>query len=369
MGPTTAYILHKLLIHNLHLIQKAIAPAKVMGVVKADGYGHGSIEIAKTLISQGVNYLGVAFFEEGIELRKAGISTPILVFGAHLPEFFPAFLDYGLDITLTDRQQLEPLRQLCRQKKMIARVQIKIDTGMGRVGFFPEEDFDLIRQIIAEPLWNVVGIYSHLSSADEEDPAFTLAQIARFAAFKKRIEEKINKKPFFHLANSAAIMRFPQAYFDYVRPGIMLYGNPPGPDFKLEWPLREVMTLKSKITLIKKLPKGHPVSYNRRYHTPDNTHIGVIPAGYADGYNRRFTNTGQVLIRGRRYTVSGTVCMDQFMVDLGPKTDVKVGDEVVLFGPQGKEHISIVEIARTLETIPYEVTCWVSKRVPRVHLR
>ena len=369
MGPTTAYISHANLIHNLNLIQQAVAPAKVMGVVKADAYGHGSIEIAKTLIANGVDYLGVAFFEEGIELRKAGIRVPILVFGAHLPGFFSQFLDYDLDITLTDRSQLEPLRALCAKKGKKARVQIKIDTGMGRVGFFPDKDFDLIRQIIGESVWDVVGIYSHLSSADEEDATYTLGQIDRFRQFKDKIEKTFTRKPIFHLANSAAIMKFPQAYFDYVRPGVMLYGNPPGPDFKLEWPLREVMEFKSKITLIKRLPEGQPVSYNRRYHTPRETNIAIVPAGYADGYNRRFTNRGQVLIRGRRYPVVGTVCMDQFMVDLGPRTDVAIGDEVVLYGKQGNEHISIVEVSRVLETIPYEVTCWVSKRVPRVHKR
>ncbi len=369
MGPTTAFISHDNLIHNLNLIQKAVAPAKVMGVVKADAYGHGSVEIAKTLIDNGVDYLGVAFFEEGIELRKAGIEVPILVFGAHLPEFFPQFLRYDLDITLTDRGQLEPLKALCKEQKKRARVQVKVDTGMGRVGFFPEKDFELIRQILEEPVWNAVGIYSHLSSADEDDPEYTQMQIRRFAEFKEKIEQSVRKRPFFHLANSAAIMRFPEAYFDYVRPGVMLYGNPPGPDFKLEWPLQEVMAFKSKITLIKKLPKGHAVSYNRRYYTPEETFIGVVPAGYADGYNRRFTNHGQVLIRGRRYPVVGTVCMDQFMVDLGPKTDVQIGDEVVLYGKQGDEHISIVEVSRRLETIPYEITCWVSRRVPRVHLK
>ncbi len=369
MGPTKAYIHHQNLLHNLQLIQKAVAPAGVMGVVKANGYGHGSVEVARTLIAGGVQYLGVAFFEEGIELRKAGIETPILVFGAHLPEYFAEFLEYDLDITLTHAGQLEPLRTLCSKTGKKARVQIKIDTGMGRVGFLPDKDDEVIRQILQEPAWQVVGIYSHLSSADEDDPAYTLGQIERFAAFKRKIAKELRQKPIFHLANSAAIMRFPQAYFDMVRPGIMLYGNPPGPDFKLEWPLREVMEFKSKVTLIKKLPAGQPVSYNRRYHTPQETHVAVVPAGYADGYNRRFTNRGEVLIRGRRYPVVGTVCMDQFMVELGLQTDVQIGDEVVLFGHQENAHVSITEIARKLETIPYEVTCWVSQRVPREHLR
>ncbi|NOX88185.1 MAG: alanine racemase [Calditrichaeota bacterium] len=368
MGPTRAYIFHSNLINNLKLIQNAVAPARVMGVVKADAYGHGSVQVARTLIENGVNYLGVAFHEEGIELRKAGIEAPILVFGAHLSNFFPEYLNYNLDITLTDSSQLEPLRSLCISEKKKARVQIKIDTGMGRIGFFPEKDLQLILKILDEPSWQVVGVYSHLSSADEEDREFTQNQIAAFLDFQKKIKSKYPGL-IFHLANSAAIMRFPQAYFDMVRPGVMLYGNPPSPDFKHDWTLKEVMAFKSKITLIKKMPAGRPVSYNRRYHTPRQTHIAVIPAGYADGYNRRFTNKGTVLIRGKRYPVVGTVCMDQFMVDLGPATDVKIGDEVVIFGKQGKEHIKIIEIAKTLQTIPYEVTCWISRRVPRIHCR
>ncbi len=371
MGPTRAYIYHQNLIHNLQLIQKAVSPAQVMGVVKADAYGHGSIEVAKTLIANGVNYLGVAFPEEGIELRKAGIKVPILVFGAHLPNFFPQFLEYDLDITLTDRGQLKPLKDLCLKYDKKARVQIKLDTGMGRVGFLFDQDQQLIYDILEEPNWQVVGIYSHLSSADEDDPQFTLQQIAQFNHIKELIDKKFpHYKLNYHLANSAAIMRFKESYFDFVRPGVMLYGNPPSPQFKLEWPLKEVMAFKSKLTLIKKMPANKPVSYNRRYYTSQETYIGIVPAGYADGYNRRFTNAGQVLINGKRYPVVGTVCMDQFVVDLGPEpNEIKTGDEVVLFGKQSMEHIKIVEVSEKLATIPYEVTCWVSKRVPRIHIR
>ncbi|MHB2154990.1 alanine racemase [Calditrichota bacterium GD2] len=371
MGPTRAYIDHRNLIHNLTLIQKAVAPATVMGVVKAEAYGHGSIEAARTLLANGVNYLGVAFPEEGIQLRKAGIDVPILVFGAHLPHFFPQFLDYKLDITLTDAEQLEPLRALSRKYGLRPRVQIKIDTGMGRVGFLFDRQQDLIFKIIEEPAWQVVGVYSHLSSADEEDTTFTLQQIKEFSRIKSVIQQKYPElNALFHLANSAAIMRFKESYFDMVRPGVMLYGNPPSPAFNLQWPLKEVMAFKSKLTLIKKLDAHQPVSYNRRYYTPRPTYIGLVPAGYADGYNRKFTNRGQVLIRGKRYPVVGTVCMDQFLVDLGPRLNgVKVGDEVVLFGKQETAHIKIIEIAEKLETIPYEVTCWVSGRVPRIHLK
>lgn len=313
----------------------------------------------------------MAFPEEGIELRKAGIQEPILVFGAHLPRFFSQFLGYNLDITLTDVNQLDPLRSLCEKLGIKARVQIKIDTGMGRVGFLFEQDRYLIYKILEEPAWKVVGVYSHLSSADEDDPQVTFEQIRRFGEVKSIIEQKYpSLELFFHLANSAAIMRFKESYFDMVRPGVILYGNPPSPGFDLQWPLREVMALKSRITLIKKMDAGHPVSYNRRYYTQHATYIGLVPAGYADGYNRRFSNKGYVVIKERHYPVVGTVCMDQFLVDLGPNLQgIKVGEEVVIFGAQNNAQIKIVEIAEKLETIPYEVTCWVSRRVPRIHLK
>jgi len=239
---------------------------------------------------------------------------------------------------------------------------------MGRVGFLPDALLNILDSILSDQLFEVVGIYSHLSSADDADLAYTHQQIARFADLKRIIEPMSPYKILFHLANSAAIMRLPEAYFDMIRPGVMLYGNPPGPDFPLTWNLQEVMRFVSQITSVKRMPAGQPISYNRRYHTSQDTYVGLIPAGYADGYNRRFTNSGYVLIGGQRYPVVGTVCMDQFMVDLGSESKVGVGDEAVIYGRQGDEHISIVDISRKLQTIPYEVTCNVSRRVPRIHV-
>ncbi len=368
MGPTIAQINHAHLIHNLNLIRQAVHPARVMAVVKANAYGHGSVEVAKTALTNGATWLGVAFPEEGIELRRAGIRAPILVFGAQLPEYFEEFLHHDLDLTLSSAEQIEPLKNACLRLNKKARVHIKVDTGMGRVGFLPEKDRTTLLRILKEDAFEVTGVYSHLSSADEDDLDYTFRQVERFKRLRAFVLEQTNQKPLFHLANSAAIMRVPAAYFDMVRPGVMLYGNPPGPDFNLQWDLKEVMRFVSKVAAVKELEANHPVSYNRRYYTPQKTKIAIIPAGYADGYNRRMTNTGVVLIRGRRYQIAGTVCMDQMMVDLGPNTDVRPGDEVVLFGKQGNDHIRITDVARTLNTIPYEITCWVSGRVPRYHI-
>ena len=369
MGPTRAYINHSNLLHNYNLIKKAVAPAKVMCVVKANAYGHDSVAVSKTLVENGVEYLGVAFAEEGIELRKAGIDTPILVFGAQLADFLDDHLEYNLDITLTSEHQTQILTKLCREKNKIAKVHIKIDTGMNRVGFLVQEAKKMIDRIFAEPCIQVIGVYSHLSSSDEEDLTYTRGQIERFNQIKSYITETYSAEILFHLANSGAIMRLPESYHDMVRPGVMLYGNPPGPDFRLDWDLEEVMSFVSRVTLIKTVDAGEPVSYSRRYYTKAKTNLAVIPVGYADGYNRHLTNKGSVLIRGKRHPVAGTVCMDQIIVDLGSETDIQVGDDVVLMGQQINTVISNVEISRILNTIPYEITCAVSRRVPRIHLK
>ncbi|HID39284.1 MAG TPA: alanine racemase, partial [Calditrichaeota bacterium] len=274
-----------------------------------------------------------------------------------------------LEITLTAEYQIDRLRQVCEKTGMRAKVHIKIDTGMNRIGFLYESFEETVPAIFNYPFLDVKGVYTHFSSADEDDPSYTLYQYDRFLHVKKTILEKTNKKPMFHAANSAAIMKYPQTYFDMVRPGVMLYGNPPGPDFKLSWPLKEVMRFVSQITLIKVLNPDEPVSYNRRFYTRKKTRVGVIPVGYADGYSRQLTNRGQVLIRGRRFPVIGTVCMDAIMVNLQNAKDIRVGDEVVLFGAQEKEQVTIVEMSRLQNTIPYEVTCRVSGRVPRVHIK
>lgn len=368
MGPTAVYINHSNLLHNFALIRENVQPAKVMAVVKANAYGHGSIEIAKSLQKEGADYLGVAFHEEGIELRKAGIKTPILVFGAQLPEFFEQLIEYEIDLTITHLDQLKKLQEIASKKGKKAGIHLKADTGMNRVGFYETDLYRAADIAFTSEQIAVKGIYSHLSSADEDDPDYTLLQIERFNKLKQYIEKQFpGEKPVYHLANSAAIMRFPQAYFDMVRPGVMLYGNPPAPGFKTDWDIREVMAFKSKVTLIKNVAENEPVSYNRRFYTKEISKIAVVPVGYADGYNRKLTNKGTVLIRGKRFAVVGTVCMDQILVNLGKDQSVKIGDEVVLFGQQDSQHIKITEIAEILETIPYEVTCWPSIRVNRIH--
>ena len=367
MGPTLAYISHPNLRHNIKLIRESVGKRQIMAVVKANAYGHGDLEVSKTAIEAGCEYLGVAFVEEGIKLRQAGINHPTLVFGAHHSDHLRSAIEHNLEITITSEEQIDYLKQLNNTGKKIP-VHLKVDTGMNRVGFLFEKFPEMFEKIMSSKFFKIIGIYSHLSSADEQDSKYTDNQILRFNEIKSYVESKCPHKILFHLANSAAIMKSPTAYFDMVRPGIMLYGQPPSPEFELHWDLKEVLSLRSKLSLIKFLKKNEPVSYSRRFYTKEDTHIGVIPAGYADGLNRGLTNNAEVIIRGNKYPLVGTVCMDMVMVDLGKELKCDIGDDVIFYGESDQQKISISEVSSRLRTIPYEITCNVSSRVPRTHL-
>jgi alanine racemase len=365
MGPTKAYIYHNNLKHNIRLIRKAVGTRKIMAVVKANAYGHGDIEITRSAIESGCEYLGVAFCEEAIRLRESGISTPILVFGAHHAESLTAIISYDIEITITSKEQITYLENFLKNENVKIAVHLKIDTGMNRIGFAHETIADVLYTLKNCSKLELKGVYSHFSTSDEQDKEFARVQIKRFNEVCDFIDTHNDKKILFHMANSGAIMNLPEAYYDMVRPGIMLYGYPPSPEFSLEWELREVMSLRSKIGLIKKLKENEPVSYGRRYYTKENTFIGVIPVGYADGFNRANTNNGSVWIQGKCYPLVGTVCMDMVMVNLGSELHCSIGDDVIIYG----EEISITDVASRLNTIPYEVTCNVSPRVPRIHIK
>ena len=362
MGPTLAYIAHKNLKYNISLIRNAVGKRRIMAVVKADGYGHGAYEVAKTVLNCGCEYLGVAFTEEGIALRKSGIDAPILVFGAHNFQNLADAIEHNLEVTVTSEQQINFLCGSNAQHPVA--VHLKIDTGMNRVGINYQNFAPAIDKLLQCAHIDLKGIYSHFATSDDPDKSYARLQLSRFEAVAKNIRQMYPKPVLFHMANSAAIMTMPESWLDMVRPGIMLYGQSPSPEFNLTWELREAMALKSALGLVKKTGKNEPVSYSRRYYTTDDTHIGVIPVGYADGFNRRNTNNARVLINGRSYPVVGTVCMDMIMVDLGADTKCKAGDEVTIYGPG----IPVNEVAARLGTIAYEVTCNVSARVPRIHL-
>lgn len=365
---TVAEIDRQAIAHNLRAIKKRVAPAKVMAVVKANAYGHGVGAAAQLMVEQGVDYFGVARIEEGMELREQGISQPILVFGGFFEEQIAEALKFELELTVYDRQRAQLLSQRASDFGKPARVHIKSDTGMGRVGAPWQSTTQLAEQIVELKHIEVVGIYTHLSSSDESDSTYSNMQLARFRKIIADLESKNINIPLKHAANSGAVLNLPESYFDMVRPGVSLYGYYPSAETRRTGlSLKPAMSIKSRVIFTKEVEKDTFIGYNRTYQTVQRTIVATVPIGYADGYNRLLSNRGEVLIRGRRFPVVGRVSMDQITVDVGPASQIRVGDEVVLLGRQGNEAITIYEICEKVNTIPYEVTCWVSERVPRVY--
>lgn len=364
--PTFAEIDLAAVAHNIQEIQKRVQPARVMAVVKANAYGHGLAEIAQVSLQNGAHSLGVALLEEGIQLREVGIQKPILVFGGFFEDQIDAFLKYDLELTLFNKDRAGALTDRAKKLNKRARVHIKVDTGMGRVGVDWREAVRFVRNAVELPRIEVVGIYTHFASADEKDTSFAELQMQRFRHVLTVLEEQAIRIPVKHAANSGAIWNMPDSYLDLVRLGVMLYGYFPSLAVPPDVPIRPAMSLKSKVILLKEVQADSPISYGSTYRTGERTRIATIPIGYGDGYNRLLSNKGEVLIKGKRFPVVGRVCMDQIMVDVGINDSIRFGDEVVLLGRQGSDEITIYEICEKLDTIPYEVTCWVSNRVRRV---
>lgn len=352
--------------HNFKEIKRKLKKGtSLLPVVKADGYGHGMEEIARASLSCGAKLLGVANIEEGIFLRKKGITAPILILGSVYPlSNFTHILRYNLTPAICSLQASQELSKIAQRRKKKVRVHIKVDTGMGRIGVSAENAVSLVKKVIQLPGIIIEGIFTHLAAADS-DYQFTMEQIGKFQSVINELKgDNINIK-YKHAANSTAILRYSDAHFNLARPGISLYGLAPFAGAEREINLKPVMQLKTKIVFIKRVKKGTSVSYGRTWRAERDSIIGTLPIGYADGYNRLLSNRGEVLIRGKRIPIVGRVCMDMCMVDITSLPDVKVGEEVVLIGSQGKENITADEIAKLIGTISYEVVCGISKRVPR----
>lgn len=364
--PTIAEIDLGAIAFNFRQIRKLVGPdVKICPAVKADAYGHGAVPVSRTVLAEGADMLGIATVEEGIELREAGIQAPLLVFGCMFEDQIPEIIRYGITPMVCGESFTQELSRQAVEVGRLVKVHIKVDTGMGRVGVQTREAVDFALSISKLPGIEIEGIFTHFPTSDEEDLTFTHQQVDDLKAVICDIESAGVRIPIRHAANSAAILGVPDAYFNMVRPGIMLYGLS---DFILPQglELRQAMTLKTKIAYLKELPTGRTVSYGRTFKADRPTLVATLPIGYADGYNRLLSNRGPALVRGQRVRVIGRVCMDQTMLDVTDVPGVAVGDEVVLYGSQGNEHISIREIASLLGTITYEVTCSVSKRVPRI---
>lgn len=349
--------------------EKAGKGRKMLIAVKANAYGHGAVEVSRMAEKAGVDWLGVATVPEGIELREAGIALPILKFSPLFPEEMEAAFDSRLTIAVCEKSNIMEANKICLAKGIVGRVHLKIDTGMGRVGVSIDEAPLMAGFIEKEcPGLYLEGIFTHFPVSDAEDPRYTKEQIARFNAAVEAAHNALGRKTdIVHASNSGAVLAHPEAWLDMIRPGVMIYGTYPDPATPRTIPLLPGMSIKSRLSFLKHVKAGTSVSYGRTWLTKEDTWIGTIPIGYADGFNRLFSSRGRVLLGGRSYPIAGRVCMDQCMIDLGPRTDARVGDEIVLMGRQGDEEISCDEWASKLGTITYEVTCQISPRMKRYY--
>lgn len=358
--------------HNYGEIRKHVpSEVEMMAIVKADAYGHGSVQVARLLQEQGVNRFAVAIVKEGEELRQSGITSPILVLGYTPRADIKALIENDLTQTVFSYDMAKIISDEAGRLGKTVNVHIKVDTGMGRIGFLSSpQSIEEVKMISMLPHINLEGIFTHFSTADEEDTTYTKKQWDIFEGFLTELRDIGIEIPVIHAANSAAIMCHSYADLNVVRPGIILYGYYPSDYLKGKvLDLEPAMTLKTQVVHVKELPEGSYIGYGRKYYTQRKTKIATIPVGYADGYSRNLGNKGRVLIRGQYAPIVGNICMDQFMVDVTNIKGVSLEDEVVLFGKQGEREIPVEEIASILGTINYEIVCMIGKRVPRVYVR
>ncbi|HEY9164923.1 MAG TPA: alanine racemase [Candidatus Kryptonia bacterium] len=342
------------------------ANTRILGVMKANAYGHGLAAASQAVLESGASYLGVAFDEEGIDLRKH-TQVPILVFSPPIEDSFESYIRFDLDSTLTSVVTAYSLNAVARASGRKARVQIKVDTGMGRLGFFPKEALDAVRVISSLDSLTLVGVYSHFATSDEANKEFALRQLTAFRGVVAGVKDMGLDSLIFHMANSGAILDMHDTSFDMVRPGIMSYGYYPSIETSESVDIKPALSLKSAVAQVKNFPAGASVSYGRRYFTKKNCRIAVIPVGYGDGFTRLLTGKANVIIKGKKFPVVGTITMDHVMVDVGAEYDIQPGDEVTLIGRDGEESITAWDLAASIGTIPYEILCMINGRVPRVY--
>ena len=383
--PTVAEINLNALVFNYRQVERKIPKeVKILAVVKADAYGHGALPVSLELEKLGVQYLAVAMSDEGVELRQGGIKTPILLLGGVYGGDVDRVFEFDLTPVVFHMEALQLLAREAERRKRNARVHLKVDTGMGRLGIPLSQWPDFLKATVRMPQIEIEGVLSHYSMADDlgtDEPGATEKEGASFTrrqweAFEQAVgigERMGIQFKYRHISNSAGLTASPFLPFkgteNLVRPGIILYGSYPSSTFRALIRLRPVMTLKTSIGLLKGVPRGEKISYGGTFITERESLIATLPIGYADGYSRRLSNQGEVLIRGRRAPVVGRVCMDYAMADVTGIPEVSAGDEVVLMGKQREEEITAEEIAEKIESISYEVFCLVGKRVPRIYTR
>lgn len=359
--------------HNMRQIRKHVGPdVKIAAVVKANAYGHGSVELAKTFAENGADCFAVSSLDEAVELRRyAHIDNEIFILGHTDARRTEELLAYDIEPAVFNLKNAEFFSQEARRLGKTLRVHIAVDTGMSRVGFQVNEfSVSEIKTIAALPNIEIRGMFTHFAVSDMKDKTFTREQYGHFRWMCKRMEEEGIHIALRHCCNSAAVLELPEYYCDMVRPGIIMYGCEPSPEIDIKpYDLRPVMSLRCCIAHVKLIDAGATVSYGRHYKTPSRRKIATLPVGYADGYSRILSGKVDVLYHGHRVPQVGAICMDQCMIDVSGEANVHAGDEVVLFGRQGDSFIPIEEIAAACGTINYEIMCNISRRVPRVYMK
>lgn len=367
--------------NNIKAIRRYVTPeSKILGIVKADAYGHGYLEVARTLLENGADALAVACLDEAIQLRRCYIRCPILILGRSCCEEAETLVFYDVMPACFELELAEAMSDAAVKLNKPARLHIKIDTGMGRVGYryaddaaVNEETVAEIKKIAALPNLEVNGIFTHFAVADEtdaENDKYTQLQFERFCAVCDRLKAEGVDIPVRHCANSAALIRFPYMHMDMVRPGVILYGKEPSQCVDCApLGLKPAMTFKAKITNVKMIEPGASVSYGRRFTADKPTKIATIPVGYADGYSRILSGQAQVIAGGKMCDVVGNICMDQCMIDVTDVNNINIGDEVILFGTGENLELPVESLAEKMGTINYEILCMVGKRIPRIYIK
>jgi alanine racemase len=355
--------------HNYRQLRRRCQPqVKMLAVIKADAYGHGLIPVGRRLARAGVDYLGVGSLEEGLALRRAGVSVPVLLLLGLLPREAERAVADDLEVALFRRDVAQALAAAARSQGKPARVHLKVDTGMGRLGLLPGEVLPFLNWLQEDRQVEVLGLISHLAAADLDDKAYTKKQLREFTALLAEARQQGWKLELSHIANSAALWEMPEAHLGLVRPGLMLYGSPPAPHRPPPVELRAVMSFTCQVLQVKRLPPGSSISYGCTYTTPDWCDLAVLPVGYCNGYSRLLSNRGEALVHGRRAPIRGRVCMNLTMVEVTDIPDVKEGDTVTLMGADQGQRLHAEDLAGWAQTISYEIYCALGTANPRRYL-
>lgn len=356
--------------HNVSSFKKYVGKqTKLMAVVKADGYGHGSVEIAKTAMEAGADYLAVALLDEALILRKSGIHSPLLVLGFTGEDGVEAAVENDITLTIFTKDVLKKVEQEAEKKEKTARIHLKIETGMNRIGLANIKEVMEIAGAINSRFVQLEGAFTHFADADNTDPAYTEKQFQRFQAMMNSLSENNISIPLKHCCNSAGAIQYPEMHLDMVRVGIGLYGLYPSEHLREKISLKQAMYLKTKPVMIKTVDQGEPISYGCTYRPEEKSVIATIPLGYADGFSRLLSNRGEVTARDKRVPIVGRICMDQSMVDVTSVKDINITDTITIFGEPSEGYIYMGEFADWIGTIHYEIACLIGKRIPRIYIK